>query len=152
MSRRRRRSAQFLAPALAALALAACGSASPPTQQLRLSVTQACAAANAQAQRIATPTGPAGGVTFLQRGVAVFTPELRQLRGLRAPSELASTYSTAMNAFARKLSALNAAITGINKGADPLDTLRTLQRRLSPIESREDAAWHALGVPACLNR
>ena len=91
-------------------------------------------------------------MTFLQRGVAVFTPELRQLRGLRAPSELASTYSTAMNALARKLTAVNAAITGINKGADPLDTLRTLERRLSPIESREDAAWHALGVPACLNR
>jgi uncharacterized lipoprotein YmbA len=137
---------------LMALVLAACGASSPSASQLRVAATRACASAAAQAERIATPVAPAGSAEFLRRGLAVLTPELAQLRRLHAPSDLAATYSTALRSSAGLRALLGAAVQSLNRGADPVSTVQTLQRRLAPLEARGDAAWRALDLPACLNR
>jgi hypothetical protein len=141
-----------MAALLTSLVLAACGASSPSARQLRVAATRACVSAAAQAERIATPVAPAGGTEFLRRGLAVLTPELAQLRRLRAPSDLAATYSSAVRSSAGLQALLGAAVQSLNRGADPVSTVQTLQRRLAPLEARGDAAWRALDVPACLNR
>jgi len=40
----------------------------------------------------------------------------------------------------------------LRRGADPVSAVKTLQRRLAPTESAEDAAWHTLDIPACAVR
>jgi hypothetical protein len=152
MSRARPRRLVTAALATLALAGAGCGSADLSGNQLRDGAARACNAAAVRAGRIATPPVPAAGVEFLQRGVAAFTPELTQLRRLRAPAGAGQAYADALSALQRKLGLMEAAVRVLGQGADPVQTVQALQRRLAPVESREDAAWHALDVPACLNR
>jgi hypothetical protein len=137
---------------LAPLGFSACGDSGLSAGQVRLAASQSCRAAGARAQRIATPSAPGGSRTFLIRGVGLFAAELVELRKLKPPNEMASVYATAVTAFTDKLLAVRAAVGKLDRGADPVTTIRQLQRKLSPIEAREDAAWHALDVPACLNR
>lgn len=151
----RRHLARATLSALAGLALAACGGGGNgglSSNQMRAAAARTCASATAGAARILTPSTPAGGTTFLRRGIKVFAPELAQLRRLRAPGAVATTYATALDAFSQKLNLIKSALRRLDRGADPVQTIQTLQHRLSPVESREDAAWHALDVTACLNR
>jgi hypothetical protein len=150
MSRARPRFAALTA--MIAVLLAGCGSAGLSTRQLRRAATQICAAAGRRTARIPAPDNPSGGRVFLERGVSALTPELMGLRRLRAPQALASAYATALGALGRQLSLLRAAIQRLAHGADPVSELRALQRRLAPLEAREDAAWHAVDVPICLSR
>lgn len=82
----------------------------------------------------------------------MLTPELTQLRALRPSSDLVRDYSTALEAFSQKLSALNVAVRSLKKQDDPVFTVKALERRLGPIESRENRAWGALKIPACVNQ
>jgi uncharacterized lipoprotein YmbA len=135
-----------------ALVLAACGASSPSATQLRLAATRVCASAAARAERIATPVAPAASADFLRRGLAVLTPELAQLGRLRAPSDLAATYSSALRSSAGLRTLLGAAVQSLSRGADPVSTVQTLQRQLAPLEARGDAAWRALQIRACIPR
>jgi hypothetical protein len=128
------------------------GDPSLSSRQLRVDAARICAAAGGRTAQIVTPLVPSGGETFLRRGLTAFTSELAQLRRLRPPRQGAHTYSVALDALARKLSLMRATVRGLERGADPVPAVQALQARLAPIEAREDAAWHALDVPACLNR
>jgi hypothetical protein len=150
MSRWRRRRATPVV--VIALALAGCGTSSPSARQLRAAATRACISASVRTERIATPLLPSGGAGFLRQGLAVLAPELAQLRRLRAPSDLALTYATALRSSASLRALLAAALQSLEHGADPVSTVQALQRRLAPVEAQENAAWRALDVPACLNR
>ena len=77
-------------------------------------------------------------------------PEVAELRRLQPPSEQAGAYSTALDATAREVNLLVATVHGLDRGADPLSAIKTLQRRLTPVEAHNDAAWQTLGVTACL--
>jgi hypothetical protein len=146
------RAAAALAPLLVVL-LAGCGSAPELSDtQLRVRATSLCSASNRKTARIDTPGSPAAAEAFLKRGIAVLTPELAGLRGLRAPGDLADVYQTSVDAFSRKLDALRSTVGKLRAGQDPVVAMKTLQQRLTPIESTEDGAWSALRVPACLNR
>ena len=79
-------------------------------------------------------------------------PELAGLQRLRPPSEQADEYTAAVDALDRELTILVVTVHDLDRGADPLRAIKALQRRLAPIEAREDAAWRTLGVPACVNR
>ena len=135
-----------------ALAVAGCGSASPTMARLRAKATRVCTRASARGTRIAPPPVPAQSGAFLHRGIAVLRPELASLRTLHAPSEQAGAYSAALGSLARELAILTATARDLDRGADPLTTIKTLQHRLAPVEANGDAAWRTLGVPACVNR
>ena len=98
------------------------------------------------------PVIPAATTAFLTRGVTVLSPELTALRGLKPPADAANAYGTALGEFDAKLGALNHAIYGLGHGGDPVNAIRGLQHQLGHIEAREDGAWRALQIPACVNR
>ena len=139
---------------LAAAMLAGCGGSDRLSDsQLRAQATVICVQATRQSDRIPTPTSPAGGMQFLNRGIAVFSPELTKLRLLKPPKDdVADVYQTSLKAFEQKLHALRSAQHELRTGANPVTAMTALAQRLAPIESSEDGAWRALQVPACLNR
>jgi hypothetical protein len=137
---------------LAALALGGCGSSSLSNTQLSRDASRICAAADRHTDRIPTPTSTADSATFLARGAAALGPELKGLRALRPPSDLAPVYATALSGSAAELSALRATARQLKRGDDPVSAIRTLQRRLTPMESRADDAWHTLKISACVSR
>jgi hypothetical protein len=146
-----RRAGAVLAPLLAVL-VAGCGSAELSDVQLRNRATRLCSTANRQADRIVTPATPSAAVAYLDRGIAVFRPELARLRTLRPPSDLATVYRTSVGAFSQELSALELTVRKLHGGADPVSAMRTLERHLAPLEATEDTAWTSLHVPACIDR
>ncbi len=141
----------MLAPLLAVV-VAGCGSPELSDVQLRSRAAGLCSTANRQAGRIATPATPAAAIAYLDRGIAVFRPELARLRKLRPPSDLASVYGTSVGAFSQQLRELELTVRKLHRGADPVGAIRTLERRLAPLEATEDTAWTSLHVPACLDR
>jgi hypothetical protein len=143
---------RVLVAGVAALAMAGCGTASPTIPQLRAHATRACARADAQNARIAPPPVPARTAPFLRRGIAVLRAELADLHTLRVPRAQAGAYSVALGALAHELAILTSTAHHLDRGADPLTTIKTLQHRLAPVEADNDAAWRTLGVPACVNR
>ena len=74
------------------------------------------------------------------------------MRILRAPRERAGAYSAAIGSLAQELMILTGTARDLDRGADPLTTIKTLQHRLAPVEGSGDAAWRTLGVPACVSR
>ncbi len=146
-----RRAGAVLAPLLAVL-VAGCGSAELSDVQLRNRATRLCSIANRQADRIVTPATPSAAIAYLDRGIAVFRPELARLRKIRPPSDLATVYRTSVGAFSQQLSELELTVRKLHGGADPVSAMRTLERHLAPLEATEDRAWTSLDVPACVDR
>ena len=137
----------------AVLAVSGCGGSSTlSSDQLVRRATLLCTNAALRSARIATPSDPGDGATFLRRGIAILGPELTALRSLKAPKELAPVYATSIDSFSRKLGALRSAVHEMDTGANPVTAMTALQQRLAPIESAEDGAWRALEIPACVNR
>jgi hypothetical protein len=138
--------------ALAALVLAGCGSSRLSPDELRAQASQLCNRAQTQTDRIATPLSPDGAAAFVQKGIAVMEPELRHLRALRPPQELASVYAAGTGALAAQIATLKAAVATIDRGDSPVTATKALGQKLAPLRTRADAAWRALQVPACLSR
>jgi hypothetical protein len=129
-----------------------CGATPLSVTQLRSSAARICSLARRQTDRIAAPASPDGTSAFLKRGIAVLKPELSQLRALQPPHQLADEYATSTSAFSQKLGALDGTVHSLAGGADPTVAIKLLQQQLTPIEAREDGAWEALEIPACVNR
>ncbi|MBV8710649.1 MAG: hypothetical protein JOY56_02665 [Solirubrobacterales bacterium] len=144
--------AALVLAAVAALILAGCGGASESAGRLRAQATRVCALALQEGARIKPPAVPAATPAFLRRGNAVLRSEIAQLRTLRPPSEQAGVYSAAVAALRREAAILGATIRDLDRGADPLPTIKALQHRLAPVETDGDAAWRTLDVPACVSR
>jgi hypothetical protein len=137
---------------LAALMLAACGNDRLPANELRSRATRICEAAGKRTDVIPAPGSPAQGAGFLQKGLATLRPELSALKGLKPPTDLDQVYTTAIDAFSHKVTALEGALSQLNSGADPISAFKQLQQQLAPIEAAENGAWQALQIPACVNR
>ena len=138
---------------VAALALAGCGgSSSHSTERLREQAGRICTKALDAGALVEPPRVPGATAAFLRRGIAALRPELAALRTLRAPSEQAGAYSAAVGALARELTIVTATAHDLDRGADPLPVIKTLQHRLAPVEATGDAAWRSLDVPACVSR
>jgi hypothetical protein len=135
-----------------ALAVTGCGTASPTLVRLRTQAARVCTRALTQDARIGPPPVPAQTAVFLRRGAAVLAPELANLRALHAPGEQIDAYTSAIDALAHELTILTVTARDLDRGADPLTTIKTLQHRLAPVEAAADAAWRALGIAACVNR
>jgi hypothetical protein len=142
----------LLLAGVAALAMTGCGATSPSITRLRAQATRVCKRAEVQSARIAPPPVPARTAPFLRRGIAVLRVELADLHTLRVPRAQAGAYSVAVGALAHELAILTSTAHDLDRGADPLTTIKTLQHRLAPVEADDDAAWRTLGVPACVNR
>jgi hypothetical protein len=138
--------------AISLAVLGGCGSTSLSTAELRTQAGRICTIANRQTDRIPTPSTPAGGAAFLRRGIAVLRPELSALRSLLAGGTASREYATSMSAFAQKLNLLGGTLHDLTAGEDPVVAIKTLQSQLAPIEARENGAWEALEIPACVNR
>lgn len=141
-----------LAIALALGLLSGCGATGLSGSQLRSRATSLCLQATRQASRVPTPTSPAGAATFFKRGIDVLGPELAALRTLRPPGSAAAVYATALNDFHSKLSALGETVRDLASGEDPVIATKGVEQLLARVESQEDRAWQALGVPACVDQ
>jgi hypothetical protein len=142
---------RLILASVVALAVVGCGEA-PPIVRLRAQATRVCTRATRQGAQIAPPALPAQTAPFLRRGIAALGGELAGLRALRAPSKQAGAYSAALGSLDHELTILTATAHDLDRGADPLTTVKTLQHRLAPVEADNDGAWRTLGVPACVNR
>jgi hypothetical protein len=134
---------------LALFAVAGCGTASPSIASLRSQATRACTRTLRRDVRITPPPVPARTAAFLRQGIAVLRGEIAGLRALRVPGPQAGAYSVALSSLAHELAILTSTAHDLDRRADPLTTIRTLQHRLVPVEADADAAWRTLGVPAC---
>jgi hypothetical protein len=132
-----------------ALAVAGCGSSSLSAGDLRDRATGICDLARKRTDRIPTPAAPAGGAAFLRRGIAALAPELAGLGELRPPGDLAGDWTRAVTDAAGELRALREAENSLQRGTDPVTTMRGLQRHLAPLEAQGDSAWLLLRIPAC---
>ena len=138
---------------LAGLLIAGCGGGDKLSlSQLHDQATRVCTLYGSRLNRISAPVDAAGGAAFLRRGEVWLRPELKQLRTLHPPDDVADVYSTAVTSFSQKLDAVTTTVQNLDRGADPISSMRTLEQRLAPIESSEDGAWKALSIPACVNR
>ena len=135
--------------AVAGLVLDGCGASALSSSQLRATAGRICNVAARRANDIPAPRTPAAGAVFLRRGIDVFSPELRALRTLQVSSASTRAYATALGAIAAELGAMRSALNTLNAGGDSLNTVKRLQRRLEPEESRANLAWQTLGIPAC---
>ena len=132
--------------ALATLAVAACGSSSLSAAQIRTRATKICTATARRTGKIATPASPSGGVGFLNHGISAISLEVAQLRALHATGMA----RTAVDGTAAELAALRFTLKGLHADNDPVITIKTLERRLAPIQQRTNAAWRELDIPACV--
>ncbi len=135
-----------------ALAVAGCGSSSLSATQLRQRAAQACTTANHLTADIPTPRAPAASAAFLKRGLAVLKPELAELRALKAPGDLGQVYTVSVDVLEDKLDALASTVHRLQDGDDPRAAITQLARRLAPLDSKEDAAWRTLRIPACVRQ
>jgi hypothetical protein len=138
--------------ALAAVALAGCGSSSLSNSQLHSQATRLCTVAGTRTERIPTPASPAASAAYLHRGLAVLRPELAALRRLHPPSDVSDVYTNTVKSFSQKLTYLQSTAQSIDGGADPVTAMRSLQQKLGPVEQQENGGWQALELPACLSR
>lgn len=137
-----------LAIAAIVVGLSGCGSSGPTTEQLRTRASAICTAAARQTGAIPTPI--LGAVEpFLARGEAVLRVELGRLRALQPPAASATRYRRALDTVAQEVGELERTRAELARGADQVDTVRALQRRLGALESESAAAWRALDIPAC---
>ena len=138
---------------LGVLLIAGCGGNDKLSlSQLQGQATRVCTLYGKRLGQISAPAGASGGAAFLRRGVVWLRPELKQLRTLHPPDDVADVYSTAVTSFSQKLGAVTTTLQNLGRGADPISSMRTLEQRLAPIENAEDGAWKALSIPACVNR
>jgi hypothetical protein len=136
---------------LSAALLTGCGGgSSPASSQLQARATRVCAAANRRLQRITATDGHYEA--FLQDGLAVLQPELARLAALHADPDDQAVYAGALGTLGREIKDVKSTLAGLDHHQDPALAFASLQRRLAPLESRTDAAWRALEIPACLSR
>jgi hypothetical protein len=135
--------------AVAGLVLDGCGASALSGSQLRATATRICTVAARSADDIPTPATPAASAVFIRRGIEAFSPELSELRRLRVSSASSGEYANALGAIAAELSAMRSGLNRLDAGGDSLSTIRRLERRLEPQESRANFAWRTLGIPAC---
>ena len=140
------------AAGLAVLAVAGCGSSSASPSQLRTQASAICARTNRQVGRIPTPASAAGGLAFLNQGIATLEPELRSLKQLSVSGDAADVWNAAMRSLSDQLEAMRSTASQIKGGADPVASFKSLQRTLAPLESQASNAWQALQIPACQNQ
>jgi hypothetical protein len=144
------RTSAAAALACGALLLGGCGSSSLSNTQLRRTAGRICETAQRSSESIATPTDPAKGQPFLQRGIAALQPPVTALHRLNASSDLQDVYATALRTTDHELALLRSALRGLKAGNDPVVAMKTLQDELGPAEDAAGRAWHAVGVPACM--
>ncbi|MFZ0042410.1 MAG: hypothetical protein WAK93_13950 [Solirubrobacteraceae bacterium] len=144
--------ATLAATVAAGLVVSACGSTALSASQLRSFATRSCDQARKRTDEIPTPVTPDGGASFLSRGVAALEPEQKTLASLQPPQTLRTDYNAAVSASGQELAALRLTLARLRGGADPVTSIKDLQRRLTPLERRADTAWHALDVPGCAVR
>jgi hypothetical protein len=137
---------------IAAPILYGCGSSSLSTTQLRSQATGICAGTQALTAGIPAPATPAAGASFLKRGIRELEPELARLQRLHAPSDLAATYGSSLQAFSQELRVLRTTVRNLDSGADPVIAIKTLEQQLAPIEAQANSAWRTLQIPACASQ
>ena len=143
-----------LAAALAVLllTLSACGDDSLTAEQLRAQATAICTSTAAATDRIAVPSTPSQGGSFLQQGLTHLRPAVAQLRALKAPEELRQRYDRAVQLAGQEVALIARYQRAITSGDEVIDAYRQLDAALEPLTMQENAYWRGLQVPACVRR
>jgi uncharacterized protein YmfQ (DUF2313 family) len=134
------------------LGLGGCGDSSLSSTQLRNAAGRICDTAADKADALATPKSPKDAARYLNGGVAALSPELRALRTLDPPSDLADQYRVAIDATAAEVRELRSAVKGLKAGNDPVVETKTLQQKLAPLETRADSAWESIDIRGCTSK
>lgn len=137
---------------LLVLLLRGCGDDSLSPEQLRSQAGEICARANAITDRVAVPNAPAGGVRFLEEGLAELRPASVRLAALKAPEELRDRYDRALSLMRDEIALIDRTVTSIRGGEETIDAFAVLQRDLAPVLTTENDVWRSLDVPACIRR
>jgi hypothetical protein len=135
---------------LAMAAVTGCGSVSASVIDLRHDAGVICRHSNRAFNPL--PALPRQGktVTFLSAGAARLSAELKKLRRVGPPHDVADVYGAALAAQGQELVALRHAVQAIHRGEDPATAVKELGQRLSPLQSQANNAWQALQIPSCL--
>jgi hypothetical protein len=120
--------------------------------QLRADASRICTVTRRRTDRIPVPSKPAGGTSFLRRGVASLKPELAALRGLQPPKAAAAEYRSALDTVAQELQILERGLASVQHGGDPLQIFPSVSGQLKPLEVRANGVWMALQIGACVER
>jgi len=137
---------------LLVLLVRGCGEDRLSAEELRSEAGAICTRANAVTDRVAVPNAPSGGERFLREGLAQLRPATTSLAALKPPEELEERYERAVTLARQEVMLVERAVMAIDRGEDTIDTFTALQRQLEPVLNQENAAWRALGVPACVRR
>jgi hypothetical protein len=136
--------------ALAAGALAACGSPSDSLIALRHEAGAICRRTNRAFGGIRAPSSDRQDGSFLRSGQIRLETQLRRLRALSAPHEVADVYRAALSALGQELDGLRSAVGAINQGEDPALAYRRLEQQIGPDLNQANNAWQALQIADCL--
>jgi hypothetical protein len=121
-------------------------------EELRARASVICVRVTEATDRVAVPNAPAGGARFLAEGAELMRPAVRQLGELEPPEELRERYDAAVAMAAREVEMIARAERQIRADGAVISEFRALQRTLGPLVERENAAWRALGIRACVRR
>jgi hypothetical protein len=134
------------------LALGGCGADGLGAGELRARAGAICRDTTATIARIPPPSTPDASARFLRSGATELRRALARLARLKPPPALRTRYAQALGLAARDLAAIEQSQHELAAGADPVGTVRALQRRLDARAQLEDATWRALELPACVLR
>lgn len=135
---------------LAAVTLAACGNPSASLVDLRHDAGAICRRTNRAFGAVNAPVSEIRDASFLRSGQTRLAVQLRQLRALSPPHEVADVYRAALGGLGQELDALRSTVGVIRQGEDPALAYRRLGRQIAPARSQVNDAWQALQIADCL--
>ena len=115
----------------------------------RLAAGRVCEDLDRRIAAIARPVGARDYAPYLERVLEIGAPALRRLGAIEPPPSLAREAQRAVGLARAELALIRAAARAVRDSPDPARTLDVQQRRIDRLVAREDAAWIALGIPAC---
>ena len=136
----------------AALFAAGCGDSRLDSGELHDKVSAACAQAHKELAALPDPTDQATAERFASGGSKATKLLIKNLSGLKPPTELEQSYSSAVGLVRQQGRAIDSASRKLSRGGDAVVVIRQLSDESVEVASQEHAAWQALGVPACADR
>jgi hypothetical protein len=115
----------------------------------RLAAGRVCEDLDRRIAAIVPPAGPRDYAPYLERVLEIGTPALGRLGAIDPPPALARQARRAVALARAELALIRTAARAVRASPDPARTLDLQQRRIDRLVAREDAAWIALGIPAC---
>lgn len=135
----------------AIIALAGCGGGSDSlsADEFRSQADAICADANTQLEALTEPTSADGFLAYLRAGLPIQEAQLTKLEALKPPSDLANTYTEALDLLKQRQAAVSAAADRIEGGEDTEAVVKEVSDDIDGIGDEADAKAKDLGLKVC---